>query len=71
MDKSDEFVQLKQYFDIISTFSVPVQWSYGVFLWELFSRGLQPYPGVAHSAVMHVVAAGKRMGKPKDAPDEM
>lgn len=47
-------------------------WSYGVFLWELFSLGGSPYPGVEiNEKFIGLLQDGYRMEKPRFASDEM
>ncbi|XP_062606193.1 vascular endothelial growth factor receptor 3-like, partial [Saccostrea cucullata] len=47
-------------------------WSYGVFLWELFSLGGSPYPGVEiNEKFIGLLQDGYRMEKPRYATDEM
>ncbi|XP_025087415.1 vascular endothelial growth factor receptor 3-like [Pomacea canaliculata] len=48
-------------------------WSFGIFLWELFSLGGNPYPGVdtATSDFLDLLECGYRMATPKLAPAEL
>ena len=47
------------------------QWSYGVVLWELLTRGCSPYPNVNSFDIKIFLASGHRMERPDYAPDEM
>ncbi|XP_031565299.1 tyrosine-protein kinase CSK-like [Actinia tenebrosa] len=46
-------------------------WSYGIFLWELFSFGRVPYPRVPLSDVVSKVEKGYRMDIPDGCPQEV
>lgn len=47
-------------------------WSYGILLWELFSLGGNPYPGVEiNEKFIGLLKSGYRMDSPKFASDEM
>ncbi|KAJ8297454.1 hypothetical protein KUTeg_023985 [Tegillarca granosa] len=47
-------------------------WSYGIFLWELFSLGGNPYPGIEiNEKFIHLLKNGYRMEKPEACSDEM
>ncbi len=46
-------------------------WSFGVVLWELFSRGMIPYPGMENSEVIRKITNGVRLEKPRDCPNEV
>ncbi|KAK3099579.1 hypothetical protein FSP39_006473 [Pinctada imbricata] len=47
-------------------------WSYGIFLWELFSLGGSPYPGVEiNEKFIGLLKDGYRMEKPRHSSDEM
>ena len=50
-----------------------LQWSYGVTVWEIFSGGKVPYPGVDPLTLIQLLEAGHRMNKPTNAActDEM
>jgi tyrosine-protein kinase Fer len=46
-------------------------WSYGVLLWEIFSFGSQPYPGLTNSQAREKVDEGYRMPPPENTPDSV
>lgn len=46
-------------------------WSYGVLLWEIFSLGRVPYAEVQNDDLVNYLQQGKRMERPKFAPDDM
>ena len=54
----------------MATFQSDV-WSYGVTLWELFSDGRAPYPGMSNMDTVRKVAEGYRMNKPAACPEEV
>ncbi|NXD30369.1 CSF1R factor, partial [Spelaeornis formosus] len=58
-------------FDCIYTVQSDV-WSYGILLWEIFSLGKSPYPGmVVNSKFYSMVKQGYQMARPDFAPLEM
>uniref|UniRef100_A0A667WX08 receptor protein-tyrosine kinase n=1 Tax=Myripristis murdjan TaxID=586833 RepID=A0A667WX08_9TELE len=58
-------------FDCVYTFESDV-WSYGILLWEIFSLGNSPYPGMqVGSAFYKMIQEGHRMSRPEFAPTEM
>ncbi|XP_013419565.1 hepatocyte growth factor receptor-like [Lingula anatina] len=46
-------------------------WSYGVLLWELFTRGKVPYPGVDGWDVLQFLNLGRRLDKPDYCPQHV
>jgi len=46
-------------------------WSFGVLLWELFTLGGSPYPGLPANEVYQYLMEGQRMDIPVNCPDEM
>ncbi|KAH7693583.1 serine/threonine-protein kinase RIO3, partial [Aphelenchoides avenae] len=44
-------------------------WSYGVLLYEIFTRGQVPYPGMQNREVIEQVEIGYRMPCPKSCPE--
>uniref|UniRef100_A0A8C6SDF9 receptor protein-tyrosine kinase n=1 Tax=Neogobius melanostomus TaxID=47308 RepID=A0A8C6SDF9_9GOBI len=58
-------------FDCVYTFESDV-WSYGILLWEIFSLGNSPYPGMqVGSAFYRMIQEGHRMSRPEIAPVEI
>lgn len=58
-------------FDCVYTFESDV-WSYGILLWEIFSLGNSPYPGMqVDSTFYKKIQDGYRMSKPEFAPAEI
>ena len=47
-------------------------WAYGIVLWELFSLGQTPYPGMRiNQEFVEKLSSGFRMGRPKYSPSNM
>ncbi|XP_072538757.1 mast/stem cell growth factor receptor kita isoform X2 [Salminus brasiliensis] len=58
-------------FECVYTFESDV-WSYGILLWEIFSLGSSPYPGMpVDSRFYKMIKEGYRMDSPEFAPGEM
>ncbi|XP_061535634.1 KIT proto-oncogene, receptor tyrosine kinase b isoform X2 [Phycodurus eques] len=58
-------------FDCVYTYESDV-WSYGILLWEIFSLGSSPYPGMhVGSAFYRLIQEGHRMSRPEFAPIEL
>ena len=46
-------------------------WSFGILLWELFTLGGTPYPGMHANEVYQLLLNGKRMDPPVHCPQEI
>ncbi|XP_038104059.1 tyrosine-protein kinase Fer isoform X3 [Culex quinquefasciatus] len=46
-------------------------WSYGILVWEIFSRGDTPYSGMSNSRARENIDEGYRMPAPDNTPPEM
>ncbi|XP_072439738.1 tyrosine-protein kinase Fer isoform X2 [Chiloscyllium punctatum] len=46
-------------------------WSYGILLWETFSLGVCPYPGMTNQQAREQVEKGYRMSSPQKCPEEI
>lgn len=45
------------------------QWSFGVTMWEIATRGQTPYPGVENSEIYDYLRQGNRLKQPVDCLD--
>ena len=45
-------------------------WSYGITCVEIFTRGAEPYDGMANSVVLEKIIAGFRIPRPERCPDD-
>ncbi|XP_066238075.1 tyrosine-protein kinase Fer [Saccopteryx leptura] len=46
-------------------------WSFGILLWETFSLGVCPYPGMTNQQAREQVERGYRMAAPQHCPEEI
>jgi len=46
-------------------------WSFGVVLWEMFTRGEYPYKEIKDSNIKEFLLKGCRLSKPEDCPDKI
>ena len=46
-------------------------WSYGVFVWEVFSMADKPYSELTADGAINAILRGHRLDKPESCPDDM
>ncbi|TNN84423.1 Macrophage-stimulating protein receptor [Liparis tanakae] len=46
-------------------------WSYGILIWELLTRGANPYPNVDPYDITHYLLKGRRLPQPQFCPDPL
>lgn len=47
------------------------QWSFGVTMWEIVSRGRTPYPGVQNCELLDLLQSGHRLKPPSDCDHKL
>ena len=45
-------------------------WSFGILLWEIFTLGGTPYPGIPVEHLYEYIQCGSRMEQPETCPEE-
>ena len=46
-------------------------WSYGVVLYEIFTKGAVPYPSMNNASILPELLQGYRMEQPVECPDDV
>ncbi|KAH9518964.1 Macrophage-stimulating protein receptor [Bulinus truncatus] len=46
-------------------------WSFGIVMWEVLTRGVEPYPNTSPKEVTLQIKEGKRLPKPKSCPENI
>lgn len=57
-------------FDRVYTHQSDV-WSFGVLMWEIFTLGGSPYPGIPVEELFKLLKEGHRMDKPSNCTHEL
>lgn len=61
--------------DLIHTPFIPFfnffRWSFGVLMWEIFTLGGSPYPGIPVEELFKLLKEGHRMDKPANCTNDL
>ena len=64
MDVSDLTLNLIYQLLLLPLVHTPMQWSYGVTVWEVFNGGRTPYPAVDPLSLIQLLGEGQRLKRP-------
>lgn len=65
-----KWLAIEALFDRVYTTQSDV-WAFGILLWEIFTLGGSPYPGIPVERLFDLLKSGYRMQKPQNCPNEI
>ncbi|XP_015756865.1 PREDICTED: fibroblast growth factor receptor 2-like isoform X2 [Acropora digitifera] len=65
-----KWLAIEALFDRVYTTQSDV-WAFGILLWEIFTLGGSPYPGIPIEKLFELLKSGYRMQKPQNCPNDI
>lgn len=65
-----KWLAIEALFDRVYTTQSDV-WAFGILLWEIFTFGGSPYPGIPVERLFDLLNSGYRMQKPQNCPEDI